>query len=130
VATDLNEAGFRRLLATVADGWHAGDARRAADCFTEDAVYAEPPDRQLYRGREELFRFFGGAQPPPMTMRWHHVVFDDDRQVGVGEYTFQGRRRYHGLVIVKVENGKIARWREYQYESDLDWEAFAGDSGF
>jgi limonene-1,2-epoxide hydrolase len=33
-------------------------------------------------------------------------------------------------VIVKVEDGKVARWREYQYASDLDWEAFVGASRF
>jgi hypothetical protein len=91
VADGLTEEAFRRLLDTVAAGWNEGDARRAADCFAEHAVYLEPPDRQMYRGREELYRFFGGEDPPRMEMRWHHVVFDEDRQVGAGEYTFEGR---------------------------------------
>jgi hypothetical protein len=130
VAEPLTDEGFRRLLETVASGWNEGDARRAADCFAEDAVYLEPPDRQVYRGREELYRFFGGETPSPLEMRWHNVVFDERQQVGVGEYTFQGRNRYHGLVIVKVEDARIARWREYQYVSDLDWDAFVGDSRF
>jgi SnoaL-like domain len=130
VAERLTAAAFRRLLDRIAAGWNEGDARRPADCFTADAVYLEPPDRQVYRGREELYRFFGGTAPPPMEMRWHHVVFDAGEQVGAAEYTFQGSRRYHGLVIVKVEDGKVARWREYQYASDLDWEAFVGASRF
>jgi hypothetical protein len=31
---------------------------------------------------------------------------------------------------VLIRDGKIARWREYQYRSDLDFETFAGLSGF
>lgn len=38
--------------------------------------------------------------------------------------------RYHGIVIVKVRDGRISHWREYQYRSTLDWPAFAGDSAF
>jgi uncharacterized protein (TIGR02246 family) len=130
VAAPLTAAGFRRLLETVAAGWNEGDARRAADCFADDAVYVEPPDRQVYRGREALYEFFGGESPPPMSMRWHHVVFDEAEQVGAAEYTFEGRRRYHGLVIVRVDGGTIARWREYQYASELEWPDFVGASRF
>ena len=42
---------FDRLMQLVADGWNKGDARKAADCFTESAIYSEPPDKQLYKGR-------------------------------------------------------------------------------
>jgi hypothetical protein len=65
-----------------------------------------------------------------MQMRWHNVVFDEEAQVGCGEYTFRGRNQFHGIVIVKVEGGEISRWREYQYRSDLDWNAFVGENGF
>jgi hypothetical protein len=43
---------FVRLMNTVADGWNEGNAQKAADCFADNAVYAEPPDRQLYVGRQ------------------------------------------------------------------------------
>ena len=35
---------FERVMQNLADGWNRGDARKAADCFTEDAIYREPPD--------------------------------------------------------------------------------------
>jgi ketosteroid isomerase-like protein len=130
VATRLTQEHFRALLETVARGWNAGDATASAACFTEDAVYLEPPDRQFYRGRIELFEFFGGDDPPPMSMRWHHVLFDERAQIGAGEYTFEGRKRYHGIVLVELEDGRIARWREYQFESQLEWEDFVGASRF
>jgi len=94
-------------MQTVAAGWNEGNSAKAAKCFTEDAVYMEPPDKQVYVGRAALFEFFGGARGPesPMHMQWHNLVFDDAKQIGMGEYTFQMHARYHGVVIVKLRDG-------------------------
>jgi len=80
---------FAALMERIATGWNTGNAAGAADCFTEDAVYMEPPDRQRYEGRAALFDFFGGNQQPPpqMSMTWHHLAFDTPTQTGFGEYT-------------------------------------------
>jgi ketosteroid isomerase-like protein len=131
-AGKASEGEFRALMETVAAGWNAGDARRAADCFTEDAVYSEPPRKQFYRGREALFQFFGGKEKPvpPMKMTWHHLAFDEKAQIGFGEYTFQMNNRYHGIVVVRVRDGRIANWREYQYQSPLEWEQFVDENRF
>lgn len=128
----LSTPAFQKLMQTVAEGWNEGNARKAADCFASDSVYAEPPGKQLYRGRAELYEFFGGDKPPQpaMSMEWHHLVFDPETQIGTGEYTFQMRDRYHGIAIVKLKDGLIASWREYQYPSSLSWREFAGESGF
>ena len=56
----LTTSAFHELMHTVAEGWKEGNARKAADCFREDAIYVEPPDKQLYHGRAELYEFFGG----------------------------------------------------------------------
>ena len=50
----LTSAQFRALMQTVADGWNEGNARKAADCFAEDADYTEPRhgDR-AHRGRHD-----------------------------------------------------------------------------
>ena len=125
-------ADFEALMGRIADGWNRNDARQAADCFATDAVYEEPPGKQLYRGREGLFGFFGGneATPPKMSMTWHHLVFDEKRQIGAGEYTFEGNRRYHGIVIVRLRDGRVDRWREYQAQSDMKWEDFVTATRF
>ena len=119
-------------MQTIATRRTTGDARMAADCYAEDAVYSEPPDRQLYVGREALYTFFGGGQipPPRMRMEWRHLIFDEAEQIGAGEYTFRGENQYHGVVMVRVVGGKIANWREYQYRSDLDWPAFVEPNAF
>ncbi len=130
--TMTTTTGFKQLMQAVAQGWNEGDARKAADCYTPDAVYLEPPDKQWYIGRPALYEFFGGARKtePPMKMQWHHLAFDEASQVGFGEYTFQMHQRYHGIVTVKITGGLISFWREYQYQSDQDWEAFTGRSRF
>jgi len=129
----LNTEEFKELLFRVAEGWNSGDAQAAANCFTPDAVYIEPPDQQLYEGRKELYEFFGGKEgrEHPMKMTWHYLIFDEIQQIGTGEYTFAYKGRLsHGIVIVKISKGKINRWREYQYRSTTEWTDFIGKSAF
>jgi hypothetical protein len=132
LAKGIREEEFIKLMTTVSDGWNEGNARKSADCFTEDAVYMEPPNRQVYVGRKAIYEFFGGPSKPdpPMRMIWHHLSFNEQEQAGFGEYTFQMNFRYHGIVTVAIQNGKIAKWREYQYQSPSDWDTFVGKSRF
>jgi hypothetical protein len=128
----MNSVEFRQLMNTIAEGWNEGNAHKAADCFSEEAVYIEPPDTQVYHGRDELYEFFGGPNGPeiPMHMTWHHLAFNEEEQVGFGEYSFRMHGNYHGIVTVKVENALIKFWREYQYKTDLSWEEFAKLNSF
>jgi SnoaL-like domain len=122
--------GFRRLLATIAHAWIEGDTATALACFTDDARYTEPPDTQHYEGRDALFDFFGGDDPPSMSMAWHTIVFDPDEQMGAAEYTYTGTNTYHGVVVVRLRGDRIANWREYQHRSDLGWEGFTALNPF
>ena len=128
----ITASEFKQLLQTVAEGWNEGDARKAADCFSADAIYTEPPDKQVYVGREALYRFFGGdsGRPDAMTMVWRHLVFDEESQVGAGEYSFTYGSTVHGVAMIKIREGLIANWREYQYGSDLSWDEFTGKNKF
>lgn len=128
----ISTDNFNQLMQMVADGWNEGDAKKAADCFSEDAIYVEPPEKQLYHGRAKLYEFFGGDNGTdlPMKMTWHHLAFNEAEQIGFGEYTFQMHGRYHGIVIVKIEAGLIKQWREYQYRSELSWEEFTSQNPF
>jgi hypothetical protein len=131
-AGGLDVEGFHSLMERVAEGWREGNATRAVECFTEDAVYEEPPRKQFHAGRADLFEFFGGAKGPevPMKMAWHHLVFDPKTQIGAGEYTFRANRQYHGVVMVQLRGGRIARWREYQTESPLAFKDFSAATRF
>ena len=128
----LTTSEFEHLMRTIADGWNEGNAGKAANCFSTDAIYVEPPEKQLYHGRAELYEFFGGdaGTDIPMHMTWHHLAFNETAQVGFGEYTFEMHGRYHGTVVVKVESGSIKHWREYQYQSELTWDKFVSQNPF
>ncbi len=114
-------------MQTIADAWSNHEPDRAAACFAEDVVYVEPPGKQRYAGRSQIREL---SDAPGMSMTFHHLVFDESQQIGCGEYTFRGGRQYHGLVIVSIRDGLVSRWREYQYNSDLSWDDFVGDSRF
>ena len=132
-AKSFDAEDFEKLMQKLAAGWNEGDAKKAADCFTEDAIYTEPPDKQLYKGRKELYKFFGGdeGRKSEMKMTWHHLIFNKKTKVGAGEFTFEfGDSKVHGVAMVKIKNGKISNWREYWYESELDWDAFTENNKF
>ncbi len=131
-APPFGQAEFSALLHRLAAAWNQGKARVAADCFNEDAVYTEPPDKQVYVGRDALFRFFGGdsGRPGQMSMTWHHIAYNPATQTGAGEFTFTYGSTVHGAAVIKVRDGRISNWREYWYESPLAWEEFMGVNRF
>lgn len=128
----IDQKKFTEIVNDIANGWNEGDASLSSKYFDEHAVYEEPPGKQLYKGRNEIFKFFGGDDgfEMPMKMKWHNLAFNEENQVGFGEYTFAMNNQYHGIVIMKFQNRKIVKWREYQYQSKLSWEDFARQSFF
>ena len=127
-AGPITTARFREVLETVATAWNTNQPTVAAGCFALTAVYLEPPDRQRFEGRDAIESFFRASTAPalPDRMTWHHLAFDETGQVGLGEYTYRGQRNYHGVAVVRVTDGLIASWREYQYPSAEGWEEFIG----
>jgi ketosteroid isomerase-like protein len=123
---------FRDCMQQLADAWNKGDARAAADLFAEDALYSSAPNSVAREGRAALFDWFGGinGRAKPMQMAWHHLVFDEAQQIGAGEYTFTYEVRTHGMVIIRLRDGKIVHWREYEVESPLDWDVMVGKNRF
>lgn len=118
----MTSSEFYCLLTTVAESWNEADVVRAVDCFTDDAIYMEPPDRHFFQGRAQLIRLFATLSPGK-NMEWHHIWFDERSQVGAGEFTFaQGQA--HGVAVIEVEEGKIKLWREYQWHGDMPWVRF------
>lgn len=125
----MNQADFRALLDLLAAAWARKDYDAAADFFALDVRYSDPW-RYTLAGREELRRFFADDEGRDQSTVWHTVVFDEVRQVGAAEYTYQGSHRYHGTALVKVRDGKITHWREYQHVDSRSWEELAGETRF
>jgi len=114
---------FEALLQALARGWSEKDYDKVASFYAEDVLYRDPI-RYSFTSRTELLEtFFRGEQADESTV-WHNVLFDEERQLGAAEYSYQGKHRYHGTVWVQLRGDRIASWREYQHTSDLEWEEF------
>jgi|HubBroStandDraft_4_1064222.scaffolds.fasta_scaffold154525_2 hypothetical protein len=127
----LSPEDFTSVMHTIQDAWSAGNARTAADCFTENAIYSSPPAHG-HQGRENLYQHFGGAKglAMPMKVEWHHLIFDSTQQVGMAEFTYRYHLQTNGVVVLKFSNGLISNWREYDVPSDLIWSKFVGPNDF
>lgn len=127
----LSPADFTSVMHTIQDAWSDGNARKAADCFTENAIYSSPPSRG-HQGRENIYQHFGGAKglAMPMKIEWHHLLFDPSQQLGMAEFTYQYHLQTNGVVVLKFSSGLISNWREYDVPSDLIWSKFVGPNDF
>jgi ketosteroid isomerase-like protein len=127
----LTTQEFKALMEQLAHAWSEQDSDAGLSCFTEDALYMEPPDIQLFLGHGHLRPYFA-ALTPGTHMRFHNLWFDEATQVGAGEYTFghEGRpTAIHGVTIVEIQDGRIAFWREYQREGPSPFEEFIRAEG-
>ena len=126
-----DEAGFREVMDRVAEGWTRGITDLALGCFTDDAVFMEPPDRRLYVGRAALREYFDSMETAAV-MEWHHLSFDPDTQTGSGEFSFgdpAASRRFHGVAVVGLRDGLIERWQTYQRSGPAAREGFLSEDG-
>jgi uncharacterized protein (TIGR02246 family) len=122
---------FRALLQQLADSWAALDGDRAAELFAEDAVYMQPPEEQLFVGRDQLRAYFGPLDAGTY-LRLDNVWFDDTTQRGACEFTFGVKGQEpadHGVAIVDVAGGRIRAWREYLVKGPADQGRFLAIDG-
>jgi len=110
---------FEELLRSLAAGWTRRDYEAVASHFADDVFYSDPLNYTIC-DNESLLAFFQDDDDKPQSCIFHNSVFDEQRQLGVAEYTYEGTFRYHGTVWIKLENDKIESWREYQHRSDKD----------
>jgi len=125
----MTNAEFKDLLYSLADAWSRRDYATAANFFAEDVRYGDPT-RYSFNGRAELRAFFEDDEGYDQRTVWHNIVFDEEQQMAAVEYTYDGTYRYHGTVLIKVEDGKIKRWREYQHIDPREWEDLVATTAF
>ena len=119
----MNRTEFCSLLTHLADGWTHKEYASVASRFTEDVFYSDP-NHYTFRNREALLAFFEDDDGRPQFCEFHNWSFDEERQTGVAEFTYQGTFRYHGTTWIELRGDQIASWREYQHLSDKSWEEF------
>ena len=114
---------FEAMLQALARGWTKRDYEKVVSFFAEDVRYSDPIRYRL-TSRAELLEFFWDDEGFEQSTVWHGAVFDEERQVGVAEYTYEGTHRYHGTVWIEIRDNLIVSWREYQHTSELEWKEF------
>jgi hypothetical protein len=119
-------ADFEKLMKLVSEGWSKQDTELALSAFTEDAVYMEPPEEQLFAGKAQLRPYFADLRKGT-SMVWHQLSFNEEAQCGAGEYTFAhegNETALHGVAVVQLRDGKISNWREYQRTGPKEFSDF------
>ena len=110
----------------LATAWSTQDTDLALSCFTDDAVYMEPPDIQLYLGQAQLRPYFAALSADTF-MHFHNLMLDETGQIGAGEYSFgtaDDPTADHGVAVVELEEERIAFWREYQRKGPTPFSRF------
>ena len=128
---NLSFAQFNQLMTQLAESWTEQKTENALDCFSEYAVYMEPPDVQLYLGHEQLRPYFS-ALTPGTYMTFHNLCFNETTQMGMGEYSFGSSNSDTadvGVAVVQIEKGKITHWREYQRKGPANFAEFSTHEG-
>ncbi len=128
-STILTKADFIRLLQGLSAAWSRRDYPSAIAFFSEQVRYADPLRYRL-EGHSQLLSFFEADEGYAQFVEWHTILFDEQEQKGMAEYTYQGTYRYHGVAIIRVQAGKITHWREYQHIDPRDWQEFVSGTAF
>lgn len=127
----MTRAEFEALVQRLAEAWGALDGDGAAALFTDDAVYMQPPDEQLFIGGNQLRAYFAPLDPGTY-LRLDNVWFDEGTQRGAVEFTFgvgDNQIADHGVAIIDVANGRISAWREYLVKGPADQQRFLALDG-
>jgi hypothetical protein len=122
----IDEREFMTLMNQLADAWTNQNTDLAVGCFTQDAIYTQPPDEQFYEGHKQLRPFFAALKKGTV-MKFHNLWFDKEKQIGAGEFTFGNRESKNGVTgvtIVTIENKKIKTWREYFISGPIEFDNF------
>ena len=127
----LDRSTFQALMQRLSQAWAQQDTEAALTCFAQDAVYMQPPDVQFYRGHQQLRAYFGALRPG-VFLEYQNIWFDESRQTGCVEFSFGNRanpQADHGCIVVEVEDGLIAHWREYVQKGPADFGEFTATEG-
>jgi ketosteroid isomerase-like protein len=119
----IDDKEFTTLLNQLADAWTNQNTDLAVACFTQDAIYMQPPEEQFYEGHKQLRPFFAALKKGTV-MKFHNLWFDKEKQMGAGEFTFgnsESKNGVTGVAIVTIRNGKIRTWREYFIRGPIDF---------
>jgi RNA polymerase sigma-70 factor, ECF subfamily len=93
----LGDARLRALVARYTDAMERGDVDAIVELLAADATWSMPPQRELYRGRDEIVGFLHAG---PLGVRWRHRTAQANGQPAVACYGWsEARGRYDAMVL-------------------------------
>ncbi len=103
----------RTLLERYVRAWESADLERFVDLLKEDAVYAMPPWREWYAGRESIGAFFGAVWPAYRGFRL--VPVGANLQPAFALYTLgaEGRWNAHSIQLLSLDEAGIATFMAF-----------------
>ncbi|HEY7348932.1 MAG TPA: nuclear transport factor 2 family protein [Ktedonobacterales bacterium] len=110
---------LKQLLDELSNRWRNRDAQGAAELFSENAIYSEPPAHEL-RGRPAIASFFRTffANHYAIEFGFSRILIGEGE--AAAEWSFHyfrasdGRpRRLTGIVFIDAAAGRIHFWRSF-----------------
>ena len=114
---------FGAMLERLCDGWTSREYESVAGHFADRVFYSDALN-YTFRDVGSLLQFFQDDGGKPQSCKFHNWVFDEERQLGVAEFSYLGTYAYHGTVWIEITDDKIACWREYQHMSEKTRDEF------
>ena len=119
----MKNVDFHHMLNALAEAWKNRDYKKVISFFNDELFYSDGLNYR-FSNKQDLLGFFENDDGNAQFCVFYNSIFDDKNQIGVGEYTYIGTNSFHGTVWIKIENNRIASWREYQHKTDLSWKEF------
>ncbi|HQU84898.1 MAG TPA: nuclear transport factor 2 family protein [Pyrinomonadaceae bacterium] len=119
----MKKKEFKNMLETMAQAWSNRDYEKVSEYFAEKLFYSDSLNYS-FKSKREILDFFKDDEGFSQNCIFHNVVFDEETQIGTGEYTYRGTFCYHGTAWIKIEDEKIVEWREYQHVSEKNYDDY------
>ncbi len=110
---------LKQLLDELADRWRKRDAQGAAELFSENALYSEPPAHELH-GRPAIGSFFRSffANHYGIEFGFSRILIGDGEAAAEWSFSYfrasdGRRRRLAGIAFIDTTAGRIHVWRSF-----------------
>jgi hypothetical protein len=114
---------FGEMLQRIASGWASREYESVAGHFADRVFYSDALN-YTFRDCGSLLEFFRDDGGKEQSCTFHNWVFDEERQLGVAEFSYAGSYIYYGTAWIEMAEDKIACWREYQHRSEKTFDEF------
>jgi RNA polymerase sigma-70 factor (ECF subfamily) len=107
-APPMTDENQRSLLERYVRAWESADLERFVALLKEDAIYAMPPWREWYQGRDSVGAFFGTVWPAYRGFRLVPVGANLQPAFALYNQGAEGRWNAHSIQLLSLDEAGIA----------------------